>query len=151
MNPPPFIEQESEESCLPACLRMMLAHWGVAVDEAALRECCQTTWFGSRLEDVVACAQTHGLQAELREGAAWADLLGWLAQGYFPIVTLNLLPLAGRVAMHAVIVIVATQRRVTYLDPELGQRRAARKALEQAWQMRGGRALLLARPLHDDE
>ena len=43
----PFYRQEKPYSCVPACLRMVLAAKGYAVSESVLRERCDCTFLGT--------------------------------------------------------------------------------------------------------
>lgn len=58
-----FFHQETSESCVPACLRMVLVYWGIEVEEATLRICCQTNRFGSTFAETAVCVQSYGLIA----------------------------------------------------------------------------------------
>jgi ABC-type bacteriocin/lantibiotic exporter with double-glycine peptidase domain len=72
----PFYAQETPESCVPACLRMVLAHWGILETESILRAKCQTTHRGTNYHDAVSCVQSYGLNAKLTTKASWLDLTG---------------------------------------------------------------------------
>ncbi|MBS1253065.1 MAG: hypothetical protein MAG451_02110 [Anaerolineales bacterium] len=139
-----FYPQETRLSCTPACLRMVMAHWGIEVDEATLRECCKTDGLGTVARDAVACTRRYGLRAEELRKATWDDLRRWLADGLYPILLVNLFPLDALWVFHAVVVETVTDELVTYLDPAQGQRIAEVRAFEQAWQMNRRRAIVVA-------
>ncbi|MBI4770970.1 MAG: C39 family peptidase [Chloroflexi bacterium] len=142
-SPVPFFWQETESSCTVACLRMVLAHFGTAMDEAVLRECCRNTGTGTRADDAAACARRYGFRAEHLRRNRIEDLRDWLAGGYYPIALLNLFPLTAHWVLHAVVVIALDAERVTYLDPARGRRADSLVAFEQAWQMNLARVLLI--------
>lgn len=142
-TPVPFFVQETEWSCTVACLRMVLAQLGTVVEESVLRECCGTTERGTQADEVVACAQQYGFTAEQQRGGTLDDLSQWLNNGVYPIVLLNLFPLAALWRMHAVVVIAVDGNEVHYLDPARGQRMDALVAFEQAWLMNLYRAIVV--------
>lgn len=142
--PVPWYPQETEWSCTVACLRMVMAYWGVETDETTLRACCRTTVSGTRADDAVDCVRQHGFIAEHRRFGEVDALARWLDAGLIPIVLLNLFPIDAFWCMHAVVVIGVDQEAVTFLDPARGERSTSRPAFEQAWQMNLGRALIVA-------
>lgn len=144
-SPVPFFQQETEWSCTPACLRMVLAHLGTVVDEAALRECCQTTETGTHADGAVACARRHGFKAEHLRRNEVNDLRRWLADDVYPIALVNMFPLLALWRMHAVVVIGIEADTVYYLDPARGQREDALVSFEQAWTMNLRRAIVMQR------
>ena len=135
--------QETRISCTVACLRMVLAHSGILVDEATLRAGCKTTESGTRAQDAAACARQYGFEAEEVSNARWQELEEWLAAGIYPIILLNLFPLRLLWVKHAVIAESADQDRVTYLDPIYGRQEAEITVFDQAWAMNRYRAILV--------
>jgi ABC-type bacteriocin/lantibiotic exporter with double-glycine peptidase domain len=72
----PFYRQETPDSCVPACLRMVLAGLGVDRAEAVLRQMCDCTMLGTDALNVVDAARQLGfpLARQLEKGlfdAAW--------------------------------------------------------------------------------
>jgi ABC-type bacteriocin/lantibiotic exporter with double-glycine peptidase domain len=124
---------------------MILAHFGLEVDEGALRDCCRTTIAGTRADDVVACAYEHGFDAEHVRGADLAALQRWLAEGIVPIILLNTYPIDAVWRMHAVLLLALDAGRALLLDPVQGERAVATTAFDQAWQM-NLRRVVLVRP-----
>jgi ABC-type bacteriocin/lantibiotic exporter with double-glycine peptidase domain len=122
---------------------MVLAHWGIIVDEAALRECCRTATVGTRADDVVACAGSYGFDAQHVRDCNLGDLRRWLATDALPIILLNVFPIDLVWRMHAVVVTGLEGNAVQFLDPVQGQRTAELAAFEQAWQMNLNRAILI--------
>lgn len=139
-----FYAQETRVSCVPACIRMVLAYWGLEIDEATLCGCCQTDLSGTAIKAAVACVNRLGFRAvDVRE-ATREDLKSWLSNGVFPILYLNLFPLDALWVQHAVVVEDVTTEVSAYLDPAQGRRMAHLSAFEQAWQMQKGRAILIS-------
>jgi ABC-type bacteriocin/lantibiotic exporter with double-glycine peptidase domain len=141
----PFLPQEQDNSCLPACVRMVMAYHGILLAEKALRECCQTNNLGTTFPEAALCFSRYGLTVREISQAAWSDLEDWLADGVYPILSINLFPLQALWAAHAVIVEAATPDGVIFIDPLRGKREASRTAFEQAWSMRRNKALLITR------
>jgi len=123
---------------------MVLAYWGVELAEAYLRDCCSTTSLGTRFVDAAECIRQLDLKADNITNATMSDLRLWLADGCFPVVSLNLFPLTTKWAAHAVVVVAMSESAVTYLDPLWGQRTSDLIPFEQAWQMRRGKVLLVS-------
>jgi len=139
----PFFSQETRVSCTVACLRIVLAHWGIVCDEATLRDGCKTTLMGTSASDAVACARGHGLLADAIIGAKWSDMTAWLQDETYPIALLNLFPLRALWVKHAVVVKEVDEEAVAYLDPIYGQQKAVRSSFDQAWAMNRYRAILV--------
>jgi ATP-binding cassette subfamily B protein RaxB len=128
---PPFIAQERSDTCMLACLRMVLAHQGMDVSEAALLEQVSLTEGGTNPDQLVRLAERHGLAAAARE-LDLNDLKELVAQEQFPIVLLDRTILDGEFAIHAVIPIRFTRHYVTVLDPLHGERRLSLRKFAQA-------------------
>ena len=139
----PFYPQETRYSCVPACLRMVMAQLGVTVDEATLRDCCKTDRMGTTVKDCVNCAQRYGFHAFAAVDVTNDQLLHWLADRYYPIIYLNLFPLDTIWVTHAVIVETIDNQVVTFVDPIAGRRQATTTAFEQAWQMTKGQVIVI--------
>ena len=131
---PPFYAQEKFDSCLPACLRMVLAAKGMIFSEDELRELCGWTPGGAvSSTSVVAAARALGFvhsreDYELR----LHDLRDLTRAGIFPIVGINLAPY-GQIGQHAQVVVAVTARGVAVQDPMLGQFVTKLLVFERAW------------------
>jgi len=142
----PVYQQETPYSYVAACLRMVLAYLGVEVDEDTLRERSYTTLWGTSITDATTCARAYGLTAAWTEEARSDDLARWLEEGLFPILVVRLIHLGHR-SKHAVVVEEMAGDQLTYIDPADGCRYTiTREALEQAWQLAGGEAVLITSP-----
>jgi ABC-type bacteriocin/lantibiotic exporter with double-glycine peptidase domain len=59
----PFFPQERPESCVPACLRMILAYYGLERTEAEIYACCEADTDGTLPSVAAHCAQSLGFIA----------------------------------------------------------------------------------------
>lgn len=131
---PPFYKQEKDNSCLPTCLRMVLAARTVFLSEQQVRELCG--WhpqYSTTSTGVVAAARALGfLQSSEDYGLRLHDLRDALRRGIFPIVGVDLQPY-GSLGQHAQVVVSVSTRGVILQDPLLGQFTASLFVFEQAW------------------
>ncbi|HWQ36499.1 MAG TPA: cysteine peptidase family C39 domain-containing protein [Blastocatellia bacterium] len=131
---PPFYEQEKDNSCLPACLRMVLAARGLLLTENQVRELCDWSPRTSvSSTSVVAAARALGfIHSREDYGLRLHDLRDELRSGLFPIVGVDLQPY-GRIGLHAQVVVSVASRGITVQDPLLGQFVTSLLVFEQAW------------------
>jgi ABC-type bacteriocin/lantibiotic exporter with double-glycine peptidase domain len=131
---PPFVAQERPDSCAVACLRMLLAHRGVAVSEEALIVETTLDEGGLTPEEQATLAHEFGLSGEERI-VNQEDLVGLVRQGRFPIVYLYRKFIDGPEQVHAVTPVAFTKHFATILDPLRGRRRISIKrfARSRAW------------------
>ena len=80
----PFYKQEHPYSCTVACLRILLAHYGIEVSEAELREKCKTGELGTYARNILACAQEYGFSATLEHLSIERLKKGATGSGYSP-------------------------------------------------------------------
>lgn len=64
----PCLKQTKLDTCAVACLRMVLAHYGLQVEEAELEALCQTTEEGTTAINLVRAAESLGRHAAVGEG-----------------------------------------------------------------------------------
>ena len=129
---PPFIGQERSDTCMIACLRMLLAHRGKHITEASLLEhvSLELEQGGIDPDQLAALARREGLNAEVRQLAL--DSIAELVQKeLYPIVLLDRSFLDGEFS-HAVIPFRFTRRYVNVLDPLRGERRISLRKFVQA-------------------
>jgi len=144
---PPFYEQETDESCLPACLRMVLAAHGVRVSEKHLRKLCgcQPGW-GTLSSDVVRAAQALGFpQSAETYTLRMHDLRDAVRSEIYPIVGVNLYELRGVWSPHAQVVVSVTARSVEVHDPLLGHLWLMARTFERAWEIEDFLTILIQR------
>ena len=131
---PPFYKQETDNSCLPACLRMVLAAYEVEMDESFLRKRCNwTSTYSVLSSDVVAAAQALGFTRSREEyDLRLHDLRDAIRQGIFPIVGVELSSY-GRFGHHAQVIASVSRRGVMIQDPLQGQFVSNLFTFEEAW------------------
>ena len=132
---PPFYAQETPDSCLPACLRMVLAVQGLRFSERHLRRLyhCEPM-VGTLSSNVVRAAQELGFAESVEERSLRLfDLRDAEREGLFPIVGVNLRRLRGIWSSHAQVVIEITSSHARVQDPMLGRLRLSLPTFEAAW------------------
>ncbi len=140
----PHFRQQHPHTCLPACVRMVLAYWSKKHDEEELAQAFNTmpVW-GTRPENVVAGLEEMGYHALWFENAALERLLDLLDNGWPVIVFLRAADLPhGRTGLHAVVVIGIEGEQVIYLDPNLDdEQRLELSSFMKAWSSMGHQGL----------
>ncbi|HXF41328.1 MAG TPA: cysteine peptidase family C39 domain-containing protein [Blastocatellia bacterium] len=131
---PPFYAQEKDSSCLAACLRMVLAAYGVVHSEGHLRDLCEWTPQRSISSTAaVAAARALGFIHTREEyDLRLHDLRDALRSGLFPIVGVDL-RVYGQSGQHAQVLVSLTSRGVLINDPLMGQLTTGLLVFEQAW------------------
>lgn len=131
---PPFYAQEKDSSCLAACLRMVLAAYGVVHSERQLRDLCG--WTPQRsISSTAAVAAARALGfIHTREdcGLRLHDLRDALRWGLFPMAGIDLRAY-GLSGQHAQVVASLSSRGVRVNDPLMGQFTTGLLVFEQAW------------------
>ena len=139
----PFYRQEKPYSCVPACLRMVLAAKGYAVSESVLRERCDCTFLGTDALIAVDALRAMGFNNSSKCTLRLTELLMKLSAGCYPIVFLNLLPIDGVNDPHAMVVIAVDDDIVNVCDPLQGERLLPRSSFDTAWAMMRNLVILL--------
>ncbi|MEW6128775.1 MAG: cysteine peptidase family C39 domain-containing protein [Acidobacteriota bacterium] len=131
---PPLYKQEKDNSCLPACLRMVLAVKGVMLSEKEVRKLCDWSPQGSVTSSaIVAAARALGFLHSYEDyGLRLQDLRDELRSGRFPIVGIDLRAY-GQFGLHAQVAVSVTTRGVRVHDPLLGSFVTGLLVFEQAW------------------
>lgn len=119
---PPFHKQETDYTCVPACLRMVLASLGIFKTEQELRELCDCTSLeGTSALKAVDAARAAGFRGTRKQNLILDDLISELERGLFPIAYVEtLLPPHGFAQSHALVVIAIEGDKVRALDPARG-------------------------------
>ncbi len=132
---PPFYAQETPDSCLPACLRMVLATRGLRLPERRLRRLCKCQpMIGTMSTDVVRAARQLGFIDSVEDRSlSLVDLRDAVRESLYPIVGVNLRRLRGIWSPHAQVVVEITSTQVRIHDPLLGRLRLAPLTFEGAW------------------
>lgn len=131
---PPFFPQQTNYSCAVACLRMVLAAFGIERTEEELYLICDCGTEGADALKLVDAARQLGFAGTRKYNLTIDELAAELAQGKHPIVYVQtLLTGAPAATKHAFVVINISQQAVTVLDPWEGERKIPAAQL----QMRG--------------
>ena len=120
---PPFYKQETDYSCVPACLRIVLSSLGVFKTEQELRELCDCTVLeGTSALKAVDAARASGFRGTRKQNLIFDDLISELARGLFPIAYVEaLLPPHAFAQSHALVVIAIDGDEVRAIDPARGE------------------------------
>jgi hypothetical protein len=152
----PLYQQQKDNTCALACLRMVLAAYGTEVDESTLEEQAHLDPGGTDIGELERLGRRFGLVTDLRErtveeiGQLLAE--GELAIAYIDRAVFDLTP-AQRIRhslraakIHVVLPTRITSASVTYHDPLLP--RITRKTLRlfrSAYQRLGSRCVVCAK------
>jgi ABC-type bacteriocin/lantibiotic exporter with double-glycine peptidase domain len=144
MNPTWFA-QETETSCVAACVRMVLSSLRETWTEEKLRELLGNPILGLTLTATQKRLSESGAKVEIDEELNLDDLRDFTRQNIFPIVGVERHILGYQSASHAVVVIEISSRSVSILDSlEDNQLKSfARETFETAWNLAGKEALLI--------
>jgi ABC-type bacteriocin/lantibiotic exporter with double-glycine peptidase domain len=146
----PVYEQEQPASCVAACVRMVLGALGLQFTEEEIRTRCGQTVVGIRLADVVDGLFDLLVSVIVHEDWALDDLRDEIRQGNYPIVGIDLRPIDGRFAYHAVVVVKVESKKVTVHDPQhrQGMRELNFTTFANAWKEADQQVLLIISKPH---
>jgi len=117
----PIYEQEQPASCVAACVRMVLSVHGFQLTEEEIRTRCKQTVIGLTLRDVPKGLSDLPLIATVHTDWGIDDLRDETRQSHYPIVGIDLRPIDGRFAYHAVVIAKIESTKVTIHDPQSGK------------------------------
>ncbi len=140
---PPLIAQETPDSCVPACLRMIFAGRGITVSEDELRELCDCTFLGTDAFQAVEVARRYGFLNSAKHTLTINELEMLVESENYPLAYLNLAPIDGIHQRHAVVVVAVTAFSIAVLDPAVGERLIPRDVFLVAWKMRHNLAIIV--------
>ena len=149
MKDVPYFAQERPESCVPACLRMILAYYGLVRTETELSTCCETDVDGTLPSASVRCAQSLGFDATAPRLSNLDALKAHMEAEYvLPVVFINLSPLLGINVTHAVVVdIIEPQTsQIHVIDPAYpptGRRVFTLSLFEIGWRLARHQTILV--------
>jgi ABC-type bacteriocin/lantibiotic exporter with double-glycine peptidase domain len=145
----PLYHQEQPHTCLPACIRIVLAYKGKEHTEAELAEVCGSVpiW-GTLSSEAVDGLEGLGYQALWFENADLERLLELLAQDWPVIVFLRAADLPhGRVGLHAVVVAGLEAEHIVCVEPALGiETKFALKDFLHSWSVLGNQGMVVWLP-----
>jgi len=112
---------------------MVLAGFGLDVEEERLRALCDCTAFGTDALKTVDAARGLGFPATAKYNFTINELEALVKDGFCPIAFLNLAPIDGLDEQHAVVVVEMSEHSVEVLDPLFGERTLPRDIFLAAW------------------
>jgi len=140
---PSFFSQQTETSCAVACLRMVLATFGIEQTEEELRRICDCGIRGTDALKIVDAARQVGLANTRKYNLTIGELIAELGKDAHPIVYVQTYIKGVKSATkHAFVVLDISPDMVTVLDPWEGERQIARVQFEHDWQLMRGRTIL---------
>ena len=143
----PYFKQNRDYTCGPACLRMVLAYYGIRQDEVTLSVLCGTDISGTALEDLVNAAQRFNLSAERVRATGLAKVKEWLAQD-IPLIAhvdaVRLYEQADPIPLGHLVVVLRANEHVILHDPAVGaSQKIEHKTFDAAWQVYRRGAVLI--------
>lgn len=124
---------------------MVLSHFNLSVSEAELRARCDCTIFGVDAPYAVDVARQYGFTKTDIHNLSPDELQNILAEGHYPIVYVNLLPIDGREGTHALVALEIENDAVTVYDPDQGERLLPISAFFKAWDLKRNLAIVVDR------
>ena len=134
-NKPPLYKQETKYSCAPACLRMVLAYFGILETEEKLIGLSDCMLDGTRPLGLIDAAKNYGFKETRKYNQLTLDDLKYIIeQRLYPIVYVGvrLSPLI-RPEKHAMVVVAIDENSVEVLDPLRGDIVFSHEEFESEW------------------
>lgn len=138
-----FYKQETEHSCVPACLRMVLASFEIKISEIELRDRCDCNFLGTDALKVVEVSRKLGFRGTVKCTLSIEDLIAQINSEIYPIVYLNLKPIDGYACSHAMVVAAVEESIVIVYDLLQGERTIPRSVFETAWKIQHHLSILV--------
>lgn len=116
----PFFRQENWYTCGPACLRMLLAYFGIDISEEELEKACGTTELGTTPTQISTGASKSGMDAMATKNANLENLKRSLEEGSPIIVLIDPSYIYGGIAGfgHFIVVVGIEGDKMIYHDPD---------------------------------
>lgn len=117
----PFFKQESWFTCGPACLRMVLAFFGIVRTEAEVVKECDTTELGTTTVKLSTGAYKFGLKSSSLKNASIDDIKNELRKGRPVIVLIDPSYLYGGISGfgHFIVIVGFSDEEIIYHDPDI--------------------------------
>jgi ABC-type bacteriocin/lantibiotic exporter with double-glycine peptidase domain len=124
---------------------MVLGSFGVDISERELRTRCDCTPYGTDALMAVDAARALGFVKTAKYTLSLAELQTVVTGGHCPIVFVDLHPIDGLDAIHAMVVVDVSEQAIVVLDPLQGERRFPVYVFTAAWSRRHNLTLLVVR------
>lgn len=128
---PPYFAQETDYSCVPACLRMVLESLGISKSEEELRSLCDCTALATRAGDAVNAMRKLGFTKTRKYNLDVDSLKEQLGLGLYPIAFIGVSSF-GPKTQHAVVVVDIAENNVS-LDPLRGEITVTHEDFQDEW------------------
>lgn len=131
MPKPPYFQQTYPFSCVPACLKMVLASLGCDIFEAELRALCECDETGTSPSKAVEAAIQCGFDA-YQANLTIEELTEILAENLTPIIFIRFSVAVNY--SHAIVIYKITSKHIYALDPsELEERKIKIDKFLEIW------------------
>lgn len=140
-------QQETDYTCLPACIRIVLNFFGDGKPEKEIASACHTAKAGTRFRDAVHAIRSYGYEVTQIQDGSLDELFTSILNKEPVIVVLGAEHLSyGDFGSHAVVVIGFQGRNITIIEPAFGKE-IQMDLLEflKAWQSRGKKGIIMHR------
>lgn len=127
---------------------MLLAHQGIDVDEAVLREQCRTSEIGTHARNLIACAHDYGFEAEIQY-LTIGELRSLLDEDIYPIAYIDMFPTSPARYTHTVIVEDYEDDLFLIVDPNAEPREVSLSDFLESWQPYN-QMVIIVRPIVGD-
>jgi ABC-type bacteriocin/lantibiotic exporter with double-glycine peptidase domain len=124
---------------------MVLGSFGVNISESELRTRCDCTPYGTDALMAVDAVRALGFVRTAQYTLSLAELRTVVTSGHSPIVFVDLNPIDGIDAIHAMVVVDVSEQESVVLDPLQGERRFPLYVFTAAWARRHNLAILVVR------
>lgn len=142
---PKLHKQGKSYSCMIACLKMVLEHYGVKESEKTLRIKSKTKSYGTHPVNIVECAKSYGLDAYV--SSLTFNKLRELTNQSVPVITNILKSDDDDFYVHSVVVYRIQKDEVYLLDPEDGEVHLESHLFERLWQNNDYTAIVIEKSL----
>lgn len=130
MPKPPFFSQTFPFSCVPACIRMVLASLDCEKTEAEIRSFCECDETGTSPSKATDAAIKFGFDA-YRANLAFEELEDLISQDVTPIVFTKVAEDVNY--SHAIVIYKISKGKIYAIDPELGERKFDVNQFNEMW------------------
>ncbi|MFQ5652399.1 MAG: cysteine peptidase family C39 domain-containing protein [bacterium] len=144
MKKPKLHKQEKSYSCMAACLKMVLEHYGIREDEKTLRIKSKTKLYGTHPIHVVECAKSYGLDAYV--SSLTFNKLRELTRKNVPVITNILKSDDDEFYVHSVVIYRIQKAEVYLLDPEDSEIHLDNDLFQRLWQSNDYTAIVIEKP-----
>ncbi|HZS04568.1 MAG TPA: cysteine peptidase family C39 domain-containing protein [Blastocatellia bacterium] len=114
---------------------MTLSSLGLDLPEADLRDLCDCTFEGTDALKAVDAARQLGFAKTAKHTLSLEELAAVVAGGKYPIVYVDLRPIEGNRAIHALVVLEVSPDTVNVYDPAQGELSLSCQIFSIAWRM----------------